>query len=153
MDSLPMDALPDNYPRSVLAVDYDLQVVHFSLRALAVFGIRTRGERQQWRQALQEALIADTELDDRLALATARLGRPGDEETFAWQHRERSYEVELVAAEGELLWVTFSDSTHKVRSEEILSEARHYLEHILNNIPSGVVVLGRNLCITAVNRP
>ena len=148
-----MQQVPPNFPHPALAVDSGLEVVYFSRPALAVFGIRARGGEEEMRQALQGALAADAELDAQLALATARLARPGESETFAWSHRERRYEVELVAAEGGGLWVFFADGTQQARAEELLSEARYHLEHILANIPSGVVVLGRDLRITAVNRP
>ena len=148
-----MQRIPPSFPHPALAVDGSLEVVYFSRSVLAVFGVRARGDEDEMRQALQDALVADPELDAQLALATARLARPGESETFAWSHRERRYKVELVAAEEGSLWVFFADATEEARAEELLEEVRHFLEHILANIPSGVVVMGHDLRITAVNRP
>ena len=143
------------FPLPMLAVDGALQIVACSQRALAIFGIRGRESSGDYTQEqLGAAIGADNELSDQLALATARLVRPGDEDAFTWQYRDRTYEVRVYKTEdsGDAFLVVFEDETDRAISEEILFNARHYLEHILSNIPLGVIVLNRTLRITSINR-
>jgi two-component system sensor histidine kinase AtoS len=95
---------------------------------------------------------ADKELGDQLALATARLVRPGDEERFEWTCGKRTYEVGIHARQDSTFLVLFADATDHVLSEEILMSARRYLEQILSNIPLGVAVLNSELRVTSLNR-
>ncbi len=140
-------ALLREFPRPLLVVDDALQVKACSRQALALFSVRgKRGAAQR----LSAAIAADRELGDRLALATARLLRPGEEEQFTWKCGERTYEVAVRAA-AEVFVVLFADVTRQAVSEEILLGVRHYLEHILANIPLGVVVLNRELKVTFLN--
>jgi len=140
------------FPRPVLVVDGALQVIAYSQRALSVFGLRSRSRPADPGERLCQALAGDQELGDQLALATARLAKPGDEERFSWKHRERTYGVAVCARDDDSFMVIFEDTTHQAVSEEILLNTRHYLEHILDDIPLGVVVLGRDLRITSINR-
>lgn len=142
-------ALLREFPRPLLVVDDALQVKDCSRLALTLFAIRGAYSAAS-RQRLGAAIAADQELGDRLALATARLLRPGEEERFAWKRGERVYEVAVGAAADAFL-VLFADVTDQAFSEEILLDARHYLEHILGNIPVGVAVLNRQLKITFMN--
>ncbi|MBI2501851.1 MAG: PAS domain-containing protein [Candidatus Latescibacteria bacterium] len=141
------------FPSPLMMVDGALEVVACSRRAAALFDIRRpRGAGLEAR--LSEALAADRELGDELALATARLGGPEAEEMFSWRRDERRYEVRVWGApfaEGAFL-VLFADVTHQHISEEIQLDARHYLEHILANISLGVAVLNQDLKITFINR-
>jgi two-component system sensor histidine kinase AtoS len=145
------DFLQD-FPRPVLVVDSALQIVAYSQKVFSVFGLRSRGSFAESGETLAEVLDSESELGDELALATSRLLRPGDEEVFSWTHRKRNYEVTVHAREGEELLVIFEDMTDFAISEEILMNARRYLEHILGNIPIGVIVLNSELRITSMNR-
>jgi PAS domain-containing protein len=149
-----MQTFLQTFPQPVLVVDSALQIVAYSQRVLSIFGIRTRGVDSDPAEQLGAAVGEDVELDSNIALATARLVRPGDEEHFGWHHRERIYEIRICASEGEedTFLVFFEDITHRSMSEKIQLDARHYLEHILGNIPLGVVVLDRDLRITSMNR-
>ncbi len=149
-----MQTFLQTFPQPVLVIDSALQILAYSQRVLSIFGIRTPGVDADLIQRLSAAVVEDVELDSNLALATARLVRPGDEEYFDWHHRERLYEIRISASEGEedALWVFFEDITHRSMSEKIQLDARHYLEHILDNIPLGVAVLDRDLRITSLNR-
>ena len=143
------------FPLPVLAIDEGLGVVAYSQRALGVFGLRSRGSAERsTAEQLGQALAADTALGDQLALATARLTRPGDEESFSWRRQERTFEVRVCRTEEEqdVFLVILEDDTDRTISEDILFNARHYLEHILSNIPLGLVVLNRDLRITSINR-
>ena len=144
------------FPRPVLIVDGALDVLDYSRRSLALFGQSDHGadDGADSREQLGAALANDTELGDNLALATARLLRPGDEESFVWAHGGRSYEVTISAVEGDdgAFAVVFDDTTDRRMTEDIHVNARDYLEQILGDIPIGVAVLNDELRITSVNR-
>jgi len=148
-----MQELMRDFPRPVLVVDGSLAIKAYSRRTLSIFGIRWRSEEADLLPQLQAAITDDEELDTQLALATACLIQPGNEEGFVWRHRESSFEVVVSAAEGDgdRFWVMFNDTTQRVMSEEILLNNRYYLEHILDNIPVGIIVLNEELKITSVN--
>lgn len=145
-----MQAFLRTFPQPVLIVDSALQILAYSQRVFPFFGIRTRAADSNPEAQLAAALAADVELDSNVALATARLVRPGEEEYFRWRHRDRDYEVRVCASEGEedTFLVFFEDVTNRLRSEE----ARYYLERVLDDIPLGVAVLNRDLHITSINR-
>jgi nitrogen fixation/metabolism regulation signal transduction histidine kinase len=147
-----MEAPWSMLPRPALVVDGALRVLAYSERALALFGMR-RGRDVDLCGRLGEAIAADPPLGDALALATARLLRPGEEERLAWERGEGRYEVTicLAAPDGSAFVVLFDDTTQQALSEEIMSNARSYLEHVLNDIPIGVAVLNSELRVTAVN--
>ena len=117
-----------------------------------MFGLRFRDYADDPEGSLGKVLGDEESLGDELALATARVVRPGDEETFDWIHRKRNYEITLHAQEDGTFLVLFEDMTDSAVSEEILMNARGYLEHILSNIPIGVIVLNSELRITSINR-
>ncbi len=146
-----MQELVRDFPRPLLVVDSALRIVSYSHKVLSVFGLRARGQGSESEDALASAVEHEPSLVDELALATARLLRPGDEEVFAWTHRKRTYDVSVHAQLGETFLVLFEDATDYAISEEILINARRYLEHILGNIPLGVVVLNSELRISSSN--
>jgi len=140
------------FPRPVLVVDGALTVLDYSRRSLALFGLReVEGE---GGDQLTRAITDAPELGDHLALATARLLNPGEEESFDWTSRGRAYDVTVCGPEdeGSLFTVVFTDITDQHMTEEIHVNARHYLEEILADIPLGVAVLNSELKITSVNR-
>lgn len=141
------------FPRPVLVVDGALTVLDYSRRSLALFGLRP-AEGDRGGEQLTRAISDASELGDNLALATARLLKPGEEECFDWKRRGRVYEVTVGVAEdeGSAFIVMFADTTDQHMTEEIHVNARHYLEHILADIPIGVAVLNSELKITSVNR-
>ena len=141
------------FPKPVLVVDGALTVLDYSRRSLALFGLR-EAEGDRGGEQLTRAIVDASELGDNLALATARLLKPGEEECFDWKRRGRAYEVAVCVAEGEgsAFTVMFSDTTDQHMTEEIQVNARHYLEDILEDIPIGVAVLNSELKITSVNR-
>ena len=141
-----------SFPRPVLVVDGVLEIRGYSQKAFSVFGLRFRDHGDDPWGRLAQVLIDERALGDELALATAQLARPGDEERFDWEHRKRNYEVSVHAREDDAFLVLFEDTTDYAISEEILMNARGYLEHILSNIPLGVIVLNSDLRITSMNR-
>jgi len=148
-----------SFPRPAMVVDGGLEVVGCSRPCLAVFGLRDSGEPDSWRELLTPALAGERELGDELALATARLTRPGAEESVSWSRGERHWQVTIAALEGEAaarggerFLVLFADVTDQRLTEEIQRNARHYLEHILSAIPVGVAVLDEELRVTSANR-
>ncbi|MGY8825043.1 MAG: PAS domain-containing protein [Candidatus Latescibacterota bacterium] len=147
-----MQDLLQDFPRPVLVVDGALQIVAYSQKVFSVFGLRSRGSFAESGERLAQVIEDERELGDELALATVRLFRPGDEEIFSWAHRKRNYEITVHARANEELLVIFEDMTDFAISEEILMNARRYLEHILGNIPLGVIVLNSELRITSMNR-
>ncbi|MCH2660998.1 PAS domain-containing protein [bacterium] len=147
-----MQEFLQSFPRPVLVIDGGLEIRNFSRKAFSVFGLRYRDYADEPQDRLAQVLVDERDLGDELALATARLMRPGDEERFDWEHRKRSYEVGVYAQEDDAFLVLFEDTTDYAISEEILMNARGYLEHILSNIPLGVVVLNSELRITSMNR-
>lgn len=153
-----MDSLLTDFPRALLVVDGALDVIDFSRRCAMVFGHsmaghpKSVGDAGDWCTQLTEAVAAAPELGDELALATARLTRSGEEETSQWERGGRVYDVTVTRMEEEDRYlVLFSDVTHQKLTEEIQTNARHYLEHILGHIPLGVVVLNRDMRITSAN--
>jgi PAS domain-containing protein len=144
------------FPQPVLVVDAELRVLACSRRVLPLFGLRTRSLAADPREPLAQALAADQEFSDRLALAlaAAQLGRPGEETSFGWRHRDRSYTVTLtaVAGEPEAYIAVFADTTASAIGEDIQLNARRYLEQVLDDIPVGVAVLNRELRLTLLNR-
>ncbi len=147
-----MQSFLQNFPRPVLVVDGALQIVAYSQRVLSVFGLRSRGHAAESGTRLAQVIEEERELGDELALATARLLRSGDEMVFSWAHRKRNYEITVHARDSEDFFVLFEDMTDYAISEDILMNARRYLEHILGNIPLGVVVLNSELRMTSMNR-
>ena len=154
-----MDSLLHTFPRPAMIVDGSLEVVDCSRRCLAVFGVRALGQADSWAASLTQSLVQEQDLGDDLALATARLTQPGEEETITWSRDGRRWEVTIAAMEGagatgivERFLVLFSDVTHQRLAEEIQLNARHYLEHILSDIPIGVTVLNEELRVTSANR-
>ena len=141
-----------SFPRPVLLVDDALEIRGYSRKVFSVFGLRFRDHADNPKESLAQVLVAEQGLGDELALATARVVRPGDEETFDWAHRKRNYGITLHAQEDGTFLVLFEDTTDYAVSEEILMNARGYLEHILSNIPLGVIVLNSELRITSMNR-
>lgn len=141
-----------SFPRPLLVVDNALEIRGYSRKVFSVFGLRFRDYADDPEGSLGKVLGDEESLGDELALATARVVRPGDEETFDWIHRKRNYEITLHAQEDGIFLVLFEDMTDSAVSEEILMKARGYLEHILSNIPLGVMVLNSELRITSINR-
>jgi len=154
MQNMPMREFLQLFPRPVLVVDGALQVVAYSRRVLPVFGLRTRGMSASPEEVLTQVLVENEELSDQLALATTQLFKPGDEERFSWKHRDRTYAVTAcpMGEEGNAFLVVFEDTTHRAMSEEILINARSYLEQILDDIPLGIVALNPEMRFTSINR-
>lgn len=147
-----MQEFLQSFPRPVLLVDDALEIRGYSRKVFSVFGLRFRDNADDPQGNLDRVLASEQDLGDELALATTRVERPGDEETFDWEHRKRNYAVTLHAREDGTFLVLFEDTTDYAVSEEILMNARGYLEHILSNIPLGVIVLNSELRITSMNR-
>lgn len=147
-----MEEFVRDFPRPLLIVDSALRIVAYSYKTLSVFGLRARAEGAEPKDALDNAVEGERGLVDELALATARLLRPGDEDVFVWTHRKRTYDVSVHAQTEGTFLVLFEDTTDYAISEEILMSARRYLEHILGNIPLGVIVLNSELRISSTNR-
>ncbi|MBT7551149.1 MAG: PAS domain-containing protein, partial [Gemmatimonadetes bacterium] len=147
-----MQGFLQSFPRPILVVDDALEIRGYSRKVFSVFGLRFRDYADDPEGSLGKVLGDEESLGDELALATARVVRPGDEETFDWIHRKRNYEITLHAQEDGIFLVLFEDVTDSAVSEEILMNARGYLEHILSNIPLGVIVLNSELRITSINR-
>ena len=141
-----------SFPRPILVVDDALEIRGYSRKVFSVFGLRFRDYVDDPEGSLGKVLGDEESLGDELALATATVVRPGDEETFDWIHRKRNYEITLHAQEDGTFLVLFEDKTDSAVSEEILMNARGYLEHILSNIPLGVIVLNSELRTTSINR-
>ena len=140
-------------PLPVMAIDGALRVVAYSQRVLGIFGIRSRSRSGETPvDLLGAAIVADTGLSDQLALATAQLGVPGDEEIFAWRHGEHIYEIRAypVEEEEDVFLVAFEDETDHIQTEEILSKIRRYNENVLKNIPLGVIVLNSELRVNFI---
>ena len=123
-----------------------------SRRALGVFGIRSRTRSDETpQQRLEHSLSDQDDLSDQLALATARLSVPGEEETFEWKHDSHTYEVRVYAMEDEEVFlVQFEDETEHLETEFILSKIRQYMDNVLKNIPLGVVVLNSDLRVNFI---
>ena len=135
-------------PLPLMAIDGALRILAYSQRVLGIFGIRSRSRSDETsRDLLGAAIAADTDLSDQLALATAQLAVPGDEEIFEWRHGEHIYEIRAYAVEEEegVFLVAFEDETEHIQTEEILSKIRQYNENVLKNIPLGVIVLNSEL--------
>ena len=147
-----MQEFIQSFPRPMLVIDSGLEIREFSRKAFSVFGLRYRDHAADPQSRLAQVLVDEQSLGDELALATVRLTRPGDEERFDWEHRKRNYEVGVYAQSDDVFLVLFEDTTDYAISEEILMNARGYLEHILSNIPLGVIVLDSELRITSINR-
>ena len=140
-------------PLPVMAIDGALRVVAYSQRVLGIFGIRSRSRSGKTPgDLLGAAIVADTGLSDQLALATAQLAVPGDEEIFAWRHGEHIYEIRAYPVEEEegVFLVVFEDETDHIQTEEILSKIRRYNENVLKNIPLGVIVLNSELRVNFI---
>lgn len=139
-----------------MIVDGALEVVDCSRCCLAVFGARDADGPDARAATLTRRLGEERALGDDLALATARLTQPGEEEVFEWARDDRRWEVTIAAMAGaagaEHFLVLFADVTDQRLGEEIQLNARHYLEHILSDIPMGVTVLNGELRVTSVNR-
>ena len=144
-----MDDLLQKFPRGAIVVDDALTVQEVNSRAAALFGLHRNDAAAK---ELTDVLATD-DRGDELALATARLVRPGEEETFEWRRQDRHYEVSVTrAGEGELFVVFFIDVTDARLTERIHLDARHYLEAILADIPLGIAVLDAAGRITFANR-
>ncbi len=141
-----------NFPRPVLLIDGGLDVISHSEKVFSLFGLRRSMHAEDAPSQLKQVVEADALLADELALATARLAHPGDEDSFAWKHGKRTYEVAVRARDDSRFWVLFEDVTDHAISEEILMNARRYLEQILGHIPLGVIVLNSELHISSMNR-
>ena len=143
----------DTVPRPAMLVNGALEVLDCNRAILKPLKLAPSGSEAQDRQRLGQALAEEhTELGDNLALATARLSS-GEEECFAWSNGEHSFEVSI-SLHGERedeYFIMLSDRTSELLTEEIQLNARHYLEHILGQIPVGVVALDRGLRITSAN--
>ena len=146
-----------------MVVNGALEVVDYSYRVLAALDLTTDtgagvdteacGRGGDARADLTGFLSGDAALGDNLALATARLTRPADEESFRWTRHGRTYDVTICAQQQESSFlVVFADTTDQLMTEEIQLNARHYLEQVLGDIPVGVIVLNDQLRITSVNR-
>lgn len=153
MENAPIRDFLQLFPFPVLVIDGALRVLAHSRRVLPVFGLRSGAHRGDPAERLTQALDEDPELGDSLALATARLVNPGEEERFAWEHRGHTYAATVCALEegSDSFLVIFEDITSRAVSEEILRNARTYLEQILDDIPLGVIVFNPELRITAIN--
>ena len=141
----------DALPRPAMIVDGALEVVDCNKTALKALGLAAGPQAcQRLTQALAEAHL---ELGDNLALATASLS-PGEEERFAWRHGDYTFEVGISQCgdDGSQFFVMLSDRTSETLTEDIQVNARHYLEHILGQIPVGVVVLDASLRVTSANK-
>lgn len=143
-------------PVAAAWIDEAMQVVDCSRRCVALFHSDDPGARDEaaaGRETVTQALAADADLGDELALATARLVEPGAAEEFDWQRGEHTFEVAIAAddEDGRMFFVMFRDVTDVRRMEQIQQQARGYLEQILADIPLGVAVLDANLRITFIN--
>jgi len=137
-------------PGAAMIVNSALEVIDCNTSALKVLGLPI-GEHGCER--LTQALAQEqTELGDSLALATASLST-GEEERFAWRHGDYRFEVSisLRADDDSEYLVMLSDRTGEMLTQDIQVNARHYLEHILGQIPVGVVVLDSRSRITSAN--
>ena len=144
-----MDEFLQRFPRAALLVDDALTVLAANLRAAQLFGFGNSpdlvDELTQW--------LATQELGDELALATATLTGPADEETFEWRNADRHFEVSVCwEADGEHFLVFLIDVTDARLTERIHMDARHYLEALLADIPLGLAVLDVHQNITFANR-
>ena len=141
-----------SFPRPLLVTNGALEIVEYSSHLLNLLGL-PESETGQDHDALTQFVAGDEELGDNLALATARLTLPGDEESLSWTWRERTYDVTVTALEeSDQFLVVLDDVTEHVMTAEIQLNARHYLEHILGDISVGVAVLNEQLRITSINR-
>lgn len=144
-----MNDLLQRFPRPVIVVDDALIVLNANERAAVLFGLRQD-------DGIAETLTAwltEQDLGDELALATARLVNPGDEETFEWRRQDHHYDVSVTKAkDDECFYVFFIDVTEARLTERIHLDARHYLEAILADIPLGIAVLDEAGRITFANR-
>ena len=145
-----------------MVVNGGLEVVDYSYRLLAALDLSSdTGEGADTgdcrrggdaRADLTSLLAGDAALGDNLALATARLARPADEESFRWTRHGRTFDVTICAQRESYFLVLFADATDRMMTEEIQLNARHYLEQVLGDIPVGVIVLNDQLRVTSVNR-
>lgn len=154
MERLPLRGFLHLFPLPAAVIDGSLQLLAHSRSLFAIFGLRTHRSRQDPAAQFGQFVAADEELGDQLALVTARLTEPGEEAHFTWKRSGRSYVVTACCLEaaGNVLLVIFEDTTSQAFSEELLRNARSYLEQILDGISLGVIVLNPELRITAINR-
>ena len=146
-----MQALLLEYPRPLLVVDGGLRVLGFSAKIATVLGTRTSKDDNQVCLALEQQIQNYADLADELALATARLVRSGEEDQWVWVRGQRTFEVMVSARSDGHFWVLFEDVTDSVIAEEILLNARRYLERVISHIPLGVIVLNSQLRISSMN--
>ena len=139
------------FPSPLLVVDGGLCVLGFSAKTFTVLGLRPSKDIDQACLALGREIQTHGDLADELALATARLVRAGEEDQWIWVRGKRTFEVKVSARPDDLFWVLFEDVTDYAISEEILLNARSYLERVISHIPLGVVVLTGQLRISSMN--
>ena len=116
----------DALPWAAMIVNGALEVLDCNKAALKAVGLAVGPEAcERLAQALAET---QTELGDNLALATASL-TPGEEERFGWRNGDSSFEVSisLYGDDGEY-FVTLTDRTSEMLTQDIQVTARHYLE-------------------------
>jgi PAS domain-containing protein len=136
-------------PRAVARVDGALRVLECSGACLSLFRIDDGGD---GTEQLGQALAATDEVGDELALATARLTRPGETDRFEWRQGDRRYLVSIdTEASAETFLVWFEDVTESRQLEEFQLEVRHYLEQVLADVSLGVAVLDEHLRVTFLN--
>lgn len=145
------EALKD-FPCSIVVVDDAMTPLSASREGLSTFGLRSAGNVGEALPELEKAMKEQTALMQSIGKSVGPSKRPSISE-FEWERGDRIYQVKVgPAGEGTGATVMFTDVSQQVRFEQTREVARRYLEDILNNIQSGVIVLNRDLRITNMNR-
>lgn len=143
-------------PVPLVVLDENMDVVDASRAAFSLFRIRFRPSRQaESLKELSDFLMEKQSFISLVGEASLKLSGLGSRDHLIWTLDERSFEIEISSMppeESMHYGLYFKDVTQVLEFEKSRELTRNYLKQIIDSLPAGIVVIDRDLVITALNR-
>lgn len=145
------EALFDSLAVPVMVFDEALELKEANRLAYRVFGIRSSSPESL--AALAAAVEGRQDLFNRLGAATMRIAAPGGQEIFEWKDSDRYFRSTVFSftSDGCYFGLLLEEKTDERLLQQHAGIARSYLEAVLDSLPLGIIVMNRDMRVTAIN--
>lgn len=146
-----------NIPSPLVILNDSLDLMGASRMAFSMFRVRYVPQKKHDNlAALSDILLQDQSFVFAVGESTLKLTRVGSSTSLRWSKGNRVFDIEIAAMdnhEGGLLFaLCFNDISRKMEVEHGRETTRNFLEQIIDSLPIGIVVVDRDMRITAINR-
>lgn len=156
MSAHSLDCIP-HLPVPIVVLDDNLNLIQASRQAFSLFKVRYREvEHKENIAKLSDVLLGDQTFVYAIGETTLQLTRAGSHASMRWQSEDQIYDIAINAmpnGESDLYFgLSFQNVTKRLAIEHSREITRNYLEQIIDSLPLGIVVIDREMRITAINR-